>query len=444
MATSDVLRVSITKQSRASNRVGFGRALMLAINTPLTDWDGDRIKQFNAETALSSLKTHFGTDSEEYAWGTAALSQSVKPDIFYIGTREAAVAQQKTITIDADFETGDTFVATVNGEDVSVPFTVDHAGTCAAIDAAITACPGIASVTTSGAPIRVFTIVAEDDWLITIDGLDVTGAGAPNPVLATTVAGRTINSDIDDLTTLSRDWYMLASLDRTAGHILEAARGIQAADRMFMPVSLDAAVIDDTETLDIASRLQALEYDRTALVWHDASAEYIDAAVIGRFLPLGVGKKVFANKPLVGITLPDLTADEAQALKDKGANFYNDISGRGWFWPGKTADGGFMDTRLNLDYLLVNVREDALDNIEKVDIVPYTQQGVDTARGWVMNRLEVERTQSKIIASYAVPEINVTAIVPDKKDNRILPDINFSGKMTGAIQEFDFVGTMEV
>lgn len=442
MATADVVRLQISKQSRASNRAGFGRALALAINAPLVSWGADRIKTYVADdSGLLAVKAAFGLGSEEYAFAVQLLSQNVRPDFFYFGQRQAAVPVEKSIVLSAPMAATHTITVTINGKEITQTFVTDSAATYAAFETKVEGCPGVAACVVSS---NTFQIEAEPDWPLNIDGLEMGGTTPPTANVTVQEAGRTVNADIAELTALSREWYALCSLDRSAGHIWEAARGIQAADRLFLPVSLDGDVIDDTEELDIMSRLQALAFDRTALSWHDKSAEYIDAAVAGRFLPLAIGQKIFANKPLTGCTLPALTADEAGALKAKGANFINDVSGRGWYYPGKTADGGFIDTRLNLDYMHVNILARVLDGLERQTIIPYTQPGVDLVRSWVADELERMKTVDGFIVNYEVAPIDVTKVAANKRDNRILPDLVFNAKFAGAIQEVEVRGTVEV
>lgn len=445
MATSDVLRLTISKQGRASNRAGFGRALALAINTP-TGWDEARIKAYAADdTGLLAVKSHFGISSQEYAFAQQLMGQSVRPDVFYFGVRQAAVPVEKSIALSAPMAATHSITVTINGKEITHTFSVDVSTTYTAIEGKIESCPGVAACVVAS---NTFQIEAEPDWPLNIDGLEMGGTAPPDAEVTVQEAGRTINADIAELTSLSRDWYALCSLDRSAGHILEAARGIQSVKRMFFPVSLDGDVLDDSETLDIMSRLQSLQYDRTALSWHDKSAEYVDAALCGRFLPLPIGSKAFTNKPLVGCTLPQWEVGEMAnnnaALKAKGANFINDTEGRPWYYNGRTADGGFIDTRLNLDYMDVNILARILDNSEKNDIVPYSQPGVDLVRSWVSEELEQMKEKQKFVLRYEVYAIDVEKIPANKRDNRILPNINFHAKFTGAIQEYEVLGTVEV
>lgn len=442
----EAVQLTILKESKAPSRPGFGRGLLLAKNAPLSSWGADRIRAYTGdEDGKAAVKTAFGSGSEEYAWTLSLLSQRIRPPFFYIGLRQSGVAQVKTITINVDFESGDEFVANVNGLDIAVPFGSDHAATCAAIATAIADAPGIATCTTSGSPIRVFTITAEADWLIAVDGLDVTGTGAPEPVLATTTAGRTIATDVGELAGISRDWYALAFASRTAGMILEGARGAQATNRMFFPVTGDAGVITTGEDLDIASRLFALGYDRTAWTYHDAGSEWIDAAMFGTFLTINPGSIVFANKPLTGITRPDLSTTEAELIESKNGNYIADVQGRSWYERGKTADGGFIDTRRNLDYMHLNILSDLLDMIGGEDLIPFTQEGVDRARGKIMTRLGTMSKTDKIIkGNYKVPPINVADIPSNDRQNRLLPDLTFEADLQGAIQTLRVVGRVKI
>lgn len=440
------VELTILKENKSPSRVGFNRGLLLAKNSPLSSWGADRYRSYTPdEDGKAAVKAAFGSDSEEYAWTVSLLSQRLLPSLFYIGLRQAHTAQVKTITINADMEAGDEFVATVNGEEIAVEYADSHAATCAAIAAAIADAPGIASCTTSGSPIRVFTITAEKDWLVTVDGLDITGTGAPGAVLATSTAGRTVASDIDELAGLNRDWYALASVDRAAGHILEGARAAQATKRLFVPVTEDSDVIDSAATLDIGSRLQALAYDRTAWIYHDSSAEFPDAGVFGTFMPLDPGSVIFANKRPTGITLPDLTSTQEELIFTKKGNCLSNVQGRTWFQKGTTADGGFIDTRRNIDYMEYNILEDLLDMIDQEEIIPFTQEGVDRVRSEIQTRLSILQKTDKIIKpGYKVPAVNVNSISTNDRQNRLLPDVTFQADMAGAIQTLRVTGRVKI
>lgn len=240
------------------------------------------------------------------------------------------------------------------------------------------------------------------------------------------------------------DWYGLAVETLTKADILLIAAFIEARTKIFIARSADADILTNA-TDDLASTLQAAEYDRTAVIYHgSADTQFADAAWLGDCLPRDPGSQTWMFKTLNGITYDTLTASEKDYVLGKGANTYQRIAGVNITQQGTMAGGEYIDVIRGIDWLTARIKERIFTRLINAPKIPYTNKGIAIIEAQVREQLDIAVDQQLI-----APEPAYTVTVPDVLDtdeldrqNRQLKEVNFRARLAGAIHYVEIRGAV--
>lgn len=114
----------------------------------------------------------------------------------------------------------------------------------------------------------------------------------PNPdqiVIGYKSGAQTYSEAMTAIRALNDEWFAVAIESRLEADALGMAAAVSALPgiRQFWAATDDAGVLDSADTTDIASQLQALNYDQARVVYHSlAAAAYPELAILGRVLPI--------------------------------------------------------------------------------------------------------------------------------------------------------------
>ena len=113
--------------------------------------------------------------------------------------------------------------------------------------------------------------------------------------------------------------------------------------------------------------LAALNFDRTALIYHDDDTEYLDAAWVSRCLAFNLdapgGAGVWAYHELKGITATSLTDAQKTELLSNNVNYYSPVTYTsgveepGFTWEGKMVSGRYIDFTTTIDVTVARMEE---------------------------------------------------------------------------------------
>lgn len=435
----EIVQVTISQQTAAVSRAGFGVPLILGENATFEE----RIRFY---TGIAGVAEDFATDDEEYLAAAAILGQTPRPARIAIGKKDANVAKVMTITLDDDLVASNKISVTVNGELVEHTFATDHQTSMTAFAAAIDAIDGVASAVLSGAPYRVITVTATSGRTLTLTGATITGgASQADVVLATTEAGYTVADGIQDVRDESDDWYALILTSRAEADQLTAAAAIEPMRKIFLAAD-DAAGIIASTTTDVLAKLEALAYNRTAFWYHGTDNAYIEAAVAGRCLPTDPGSETWAFKTLAGVSADALTTTQSQNVRVlKSGNTYETIAGLNVTREGQMVSGRFIDQTRFIDWLEARLQERIFTILIQNDKIPYTNAGVALIEAGIRAVL-----RQGVDAGGLDPD-SIEVSVPDVADvdstdrgNRLLPDVTFSARLTGGIHNIEISGVVTI
>ncbi len=439
-AIDEIVSVTISTSGATVTQAGFG--VPLIVGTTAT-WPSERTRTY---TSLTGVAADFATSDVEYKMASAVFAQSPRVARLKIGKRAANVAGVKTITLSGDLITANVFAVTVNGAPVAVTYATSHLDTMNAIDTAISAIDGVASVTVGGGSNRVLTITGEAGYDLSVAGAVVTlGASQATATIATSTAAVTAASELAEIQLEDDDWYGLLLTSTTVNDKMSAAAWIEAQRKMAVFRTNDSTTLDATST-DLAALLEALNYRRSAAIYHATADQYADGAFMGKLFPYDAGSETWAYKTLAGITAGNYTDTEVTNALAKNVNLFRTIGGVDVTTFGTAASGTYLDLIRGEDWIHARLQERIFQQLVDVVKIPYTDAGVGIIESIVRSVL-TDAVGQGILAANPAPTVT-TPLVADvstaNRGNRILPDVEFAGTFAGAIHTATLTGVISI
>lgn len=429
-----IITLNISRSAAAVSRQGFGVALILGPNA--SGWGSDRIRTYTSPSAL--LQDGFTTSHEEYKQAVALYAQEVKPTKFKVGkTAATPAAQVTTITPNVATQAVQDYTVTIDGEEFT--FTSDATPTAAEV---VTGLTSIINAST-----QPLTASGTNTLILTADeaGVGFTIAVTANLSAAATVANAGVGTDLAAIKAIDNDWYALILCDGAAATIMGAAAWIESERKIYVASNADAAVIA-AGTTDIASRLKAKSYTRTAFIYSANHGSGTEGAALGNVLPRVPGAWTIKFKSLVGITADALTDTQFTVAKSKNANVYTTVAGAGMLEEGIVASGEFLDVIVGIDWIHANMQADAFQALRDEPKIPYTNAGAGVIESIIRNRLQLAITNG-ILAADPSPVIVVPLVAdqdPADKAVRRLAGITFAATLAGAVHATTINGYVSV
>lgn len=432
MSLSEIINVTISRETTAVSQAGFGTALIMAPNVVFTELTR------TYTSAASMLTDGFESTDAEYIAANAIFSQNPKPTQVKIGRRQVDL-----MGISVDTAVNDTvYTVTVNG--VDYPFTSDATATVAEIAA------GLVGLINGGSE----PVTATDD----LDGtftIAADVAGVPFSVSFTDTKmsyekpyteANTVAIDLANIQAADDDWYALIFTSRVPADVQAAALWVESQRKIFVTASNDADILDSASTTDIAYTLNNAAYDRTAVIYSGTPATFPDAAWLGKQLPTTPGASTWNLKTLATIAADTLTPTQSINARAKEANVYQSVNGVNITREGTMASGEFIDIIHGVDWLQARLEERIYSRLVNLPKVPFTNQGIAIIEGEISAQLnegiDNGLLSSDVAYSISVPlSSNVSSL---NKANRVLPDITFTATLQGAIHSSTIAGVVTV
>jgi hypothetical protein len=434
MSLTDIVRVSITKQTTAVSRVGFGTPLVVAFHNQFTE----RARVYKSLQAMVD-DDKFTPDDPAYRAVRAIFSQD--PSVGQVVVGRATRPPKMKHKITPVVKNSTLYRVRINGKDF------DYTSSASATAAEITA--GLESVINAANPKLVNASIAGGNLIIAAptDGilytLEVDRSRlkqfneTPDPGIAT---------DISEIQQQNDDWYAV-HLTSTGGEEIEAAAAyIESQKKLLITCSADDDILDSTVTTDIGSLLNSLGYARTALIYHPEPHTYPDAAWAGVMLPKDPGSATWKFKTLAGVASVKLTGQEESTLDNKNVNHQTIVAGVKITQQGKTSSGEFIDITQFVDFLRARLQENIFSRLANLDKIPFTDQGIGIVENEIRGVLQLGINVGGLAAEPA-PVVNVprAADVPfNDRANRLLPDVTFKATLAGAIHSLEIEGVVSV
>ena len=270
----------------------------------------------------------------------------------------------------------------------------------------------------------------------------------PEKVLVGFVEGaETLTEALNAIVTANGSFYavMLSDAIVQADQELLAA-WVQTSRRIAGVRTADATALDATDT-DIGAVLESNSYSRTLSFYNGESAtKYPEAALMGRCLPAEPGSLTWMFKTLAGIVADVLSGAGRTNLQNKNYNYYNEVGGIDITENGQVAEGSFIDEIRGTDWIHARMQEAIFAKLANLPKVPYTDKGIDI----IVNEMEavLKRAVDQGILDgnrpYGVTKPLVADISFNDRAARILPDLEFSAYLAGAVHNVKINGVVTV
>lgn len=201
------------------------------------------------------------------------------------------------------------------------------------------------------------------------------------------------------------------------------------------------------DTSSIAFQLFSGGFARTFLLYHqDADDDFPECAWFGRVLPLEPGSETWKFKTLATISYSNLSTTQSQNARNKKANTYEFIGGRGITREGTVSAGEFIDIIRGVDWLTARIQEFVYSVLVNNNKVPYTNAGIAVIQAEVKRALQLG-IDNNFLSSDPEPEVTVpdaASVPPTDKANRILRNVQFNATLAGAIHAVEIQGIVTV
>jgi len=436
-----VLAVLGTTVTMSQNATASGSGVSLSFK--------DLIRSYS--TLSGMVSDGFLTTDPEYVRATELLEQALQPELFYVGLYFDAVAQVDTFSVNT-LNTSHLYTLKINGETVSYQAT----GGDAEEDVLNGLLADIATVFPGGVPATGSVVGTGPAALLTLTsasaGVGVTYSSIDADLThLNTVANHTITSDIAAAQNMNDSWYGLTVCSQTASDILQVAAYVETLVKIFVADSADSDILTGSTT-DVASQLKGKAYNRTALLYSGTPDDGAAAAWLGGQLPQTPGASTWKFKQLVGIT-PDVFTDSQRTacigipgVPGKNCNIYETVGGVGITEEGFMVSGRFIDQEVGVDWLSSTMQTNVYALLVNAPKIPYTDQGAGIVENAVRQTL-LQGVANGLIDGTSPITVTVPKVldVPaNTRAERLLPDVNFSCRLAGAIHFVQINGVVTV
>jgi len=263
-----------------------------------------------------------------------------------------------------------------------------------------------------------------------------------DPGLTADLAAVRGNTDGND------DWYAVILDSYGKAEIEGLAADIEATGtpgKLFLASTSDEDCLG-ASTTDVMSNLQTSAYVRTSIMWHEDPQSGPEAAWGGACLPYDPGEITWNLFTLAGVAVSTLTTSEITNIEGKSGNYYLRISGRNVTQTGITSGGDYIDTTRGIDFIAARLAERVFARLSAALKVPFTDPGIAVIEAEVRGVLLLGVAQS-IFTNDPAPTVTVpraNSVAVNDRANRLLPDVDWTAQLAGAIHTVEISGTVTV
>lgn len=245
------------------------------------------------------------------------------------------------------------------------------------------------------------------------------------------------------------DWYFMLCTSHDATNIIDLAGWVETERKMFFTAYDGADGLDDQDTNDPGSQLNASENDRTVIVYANDASDFPEAAWVGLQAPKNPGSTTWKFKGVSGAAFSSFTPTELLTLKGtkydvgKGYNVYTRVAGRNMFSEGNAVGGEFIDVIRFSDWLEVRMRERIFLTMINSEKIPQTRAGYTVIEGR-MREVLTEGVRRGGLQNFEISVPDPNNADPNDLANRVATGFSFRARLAGAIHFVEITGTLTV
>jgi hypothetical protein len=269
-----------------------------------------------------------------------------------------------------------------------------------------------------------------------------------------------IADELDIILAANSAFYGVAAnvAQRDSSKITDIAAWVNSNNRFLVHSSNDALCKDDSDTTNILYLLLQTGYAR---VYGHYSSEADQYPCVGAFAIMATtsyrGTNTLKNlkfKDIVGATAESLTPNELQAIQGFSGNVLFSTAGIRMVDAGRCADGqSWIDEVIGTDALAEEIRVRVFGLLARTGTkIAYTEAGMSLIKAEVTSALLQYETNGflaiaiddngDVLPAFIVTSLPVRTASIGDKSARIAPDVQFVGRLAGAINTILISGNL--
>ena len=441
MANIDrIVSVQIALNTAGISKEGFSTLLIVGESTVALP----RVSTYTSSVQMT--EDGYKATDPLYLMAVDFFSQIPHPNVLKVGRRQV---DEVAITCTNVLAEGGVYTVTVASADGSNTYTytvqngddgddiLDGLATAMAANPVVTASFADSTLTltniTAG---TAFTVKADKNLAVT--------NGATSETIAETMAA---------CVAYDPDFYGVALTSRTDADILAMAAWCEANEKLYGTCVEGTDVLDGSDNTDIASQLMLGNYYRTFSFYHEDANDYPEVAVMSRCFTAVPGSETWANKRLAGVEVDPLTETQFIVLRNKNVNTFERFRNMSLTQTGKVAAGEWIDVIRFRDWLAEEIKVNVLNVIVNNEKIPYTDAGIAIIEGAIRQSLRQGQVNGGIAPveydengnqnlGYTVTVPLAASIPANQKASRILENVTFTARLSGAIHVVEIKGQL--
>ena len=257
---------------------------------------------------------------------------------------------------------------------------------------------------------------------------------------------------VEEIREKDDDWYILLT-DQTSPEAVEALAAWAEASE---PTEAElGAGIEDHRKLYFGqtSKKEGNPSNARAIVVYadqdKLQTEWADAAYLGNVGPFYPQSVNWKFKRPQGISVPDLTAAERDALAEQYVNFLTVEYKREYVKNGSCLDGEFIDVQIGADYIAKTMRDNLYDIFLNNATIGYTDEGFSIVADGVYKALNravdlgiIARDPESRQGVYNVDVPKRSEATDEQARSRQMPDIAWEALLEGAVHSVKVKGVL--
>ena len=269
-----------------------------------------------------------------------------------------------------------------------------------------------------------------------------TGSGEEDKAAALVAA-------IEEFRQTDDDWYILLTDQSGDEYVTALAAWAEATEPT--EAELGAGEEDHRKLYfgQTNNKELAITNRRAVVIYTDQLTEYADAAYLGNVGPFYPRSVTWKFKRPQGLTVPDLTQAERDALEEANVNFLTVEYKHEYVKNGVCTDGEFIDVQMGADYIAKTMRENLYAIFLENPKIGYADEGFAMVGAGVYQALN-KAVDNEIIA--LDPESNkgvYTVVIPkrsaatdEQARDRQMPDITWEAQLEGSVHGVKVKGVL--
>ena len=441
MANIDrIVSVQIALNTAGISKEGFSTLLIVGATTKVLP----RVSTYTSSVQM--IDDGFEATDPLYLMASDFFAQIPHPNVLKVGRRQV---DEVSVTVDNVKAEGGIYTLTVKTADAETQYSYEVQNgdgsaeilggleTAMASDPTVTATYGNDALTlTNRVSGTAFSIIADSDLVVT--------DASPSETIAETMSA-CVGYD--------PDFYGVALASRTNADILAMAQWCEANEKLFGTCVAGADVLDGSDNTDIASQLMLANYYRTFCFYHEDTNDFPEVAVMSRCFTAIPGSETWALKRLAGVNVDLLTETQFNVLKAKNVNTFEKFRNLSLTQTGKVSAGEWIDVIRFRDWLAEEIKVNVLHVLVNNEKVPYTDPGIAIIEGAIRQSLRQGQINGGIAPveydengdknlGYTVSVPLASTISPNQKATRILENVTFTARLSGAIHVVEIRGSL--